>query len=270
MRHAHPIADVLSAIGFPMAHRCRCNAPVPRPGLCRSCTEDEAYKERAARREERIMARIPAAYQWARLDAGGALERKLASQGPTRAARVWLSDPNAPPFMLIRGVTHSYKSTLAAAVARAHLESGRDAFYVFAADIAPPPKDADREQTARHYSALGALANRRALVVINDIAKVLGGAAGDSGMAAWRRGELCSELHRRCEARSRTVITTTLENRSGSCEACSGKGASCAVCGGTGRNAAPGLVECFGEDIMARLTDPLEALMIRLERKRQP
>lgn len=269
-RQIEHIAEAIVSAGMGPFFRCdNCNAPLSRGGLCSRCKSESDERERAARREEKIRQRIPEAYQWARLDSGGNLERLLTSPAPVRAARQWLADEDAPPFLLIRGKTHQYKSTLAAACARARIEKGREAYFLFAADMAPVSRESDHAQIARHQHAYAALANRRAMVVINDLAKILGGAAGDSGQAAWRRGELCAELHRRCESRSRTIITTTLENRIGPCVVCSQANRSqCSVCGGTGKHSAPGLVECFGEDIMARFTDEREALMIRVERRR--
>lgn len=267
------ITEALVSVGMGPFFRCNgCNAPLARGGLCKKCQDERDEADRAKRRDAKIRARIPESYQWARLDPGGDLERLLVSPGPVRAARQWLTDDDAPPFMLIRGKTHQYKSSLAAACARARIEQGREAYFLFAADMAPLGQGATVSQIALYQTAYAALANRRAMVVINDLAKILGGAAGDSGQAAWRRGELCAELHRRCEARARTIITTTLENRIGPCGVCSAGVAPdrsrCTVCGGTGKNGVPGIVECFGEDIMARLTDERESLMIRLERRR--
>jgi len=162
--------------------------------------------------------------------------------------RRWIVDRDAPPFLVIRGVTHSRKSSLAGACVRRETEAGREAYFVFAAVLAPLPDKADKALSDARQMAIDRMRNYRALVVVNDLAKVLGGATGDSGIAAYRRGDLCTELHLRCEARARTIITTTLENRA------------------TKDRPAPGIVELFGEDIMARLTDEREAVMVRLER----
>jgi hypothetical protein len=272
MRRTEHIADVIVSSGVGPFFRCdNCKAPLARGGLCKKCKTDQEKQERASRREAKIRLRIPESYRWARLDPGGELERLLVSPAPVRAARQWLADEDAPPFLLIRGKTHQYKSSLAAACARARLEQDRDAYFLFAADMAPISRESNMAQIARHQAAYAALTDRRAMVVINDLARILGSAAVDSGQAAWRRGELCDELHRRCEARARTIITTTLENRIGPCGVCfAGLNADrsrCSACAGTGRNGVPGLVECFGEDIMARLTDERESLMIRLERR---
>lgn len=246
------IADVLQGSTIPKAFQCgRCRKPLIRPGLCRGCRDIEGRERAQAEREERVRARVPPAYQWATLDPGSDLERALPSVAPLQTVRRWLADRDAPPFLVIRGVTHSRKSSMAGACVRRETESGREAYFVFAATLAPLPDKADKTLADARQLAIDRMRNYRALVVVNDLAKVLGGATGDSGIAAYRRGDLCTELHLRCEARARTIITTTLENRA------------------TKDRPAPGIVELFGEDIMARLTDEREAVMVRLERRRE-
>lgn len=244
------LASVIAGLGHPTAHRCDCGATLPRPGKCKGCQGVEDRERKAEDIARRVKMRIPAVYRWGRLDIGGALETAMPNKAPIQAARAWMVDESAPPFFLIRGVTHSYKSTLACACATYDNEAGRDGFFVLAADTMPlrdkPPQS--REQVESRSLAFARLADFRSLVVVDDLAKVLAGAPGDGPMAAWLRGDICAALSRRWQAKARTIVTTTMRNRA------------------TAEHSAPGILELFGEDMLARLTDPKSAAMVRCER----
>lgn len=216
-----------------------CSAAVGRPGPCAVCARSAAPLLRSNDLTERCEARIPAAYRWGSLEPGGELQRALAHvrPDPVASASKWLA--GILRTLLIRGETHSYKSTLASACVRLRTEQGRDAYIVHAADLSPEaPPDV-------HALALRRVRDARALVVLNDAAKVLGGAAPDSGVAAQRRHEFCWAVHTRWEANAKTIVTTTQADR--------GRG---------------GIVESFGEDILARWIDKRTAMVIELERAR--
>ncbi len=252
-----------------------CGRPVRRPGCCAECAKAEAEERRRVAVIERARALVPAAYRWANLAYDGELERAVGKER-LEPVRRWISDRHSVPFLLVRGVTHSYKSTVAGACVAHEVFAGRPAYFVLAADLAPPSPHAPREQVNRYHLALDRIWSLGALVAIDDVAKVLGGAAGDSGIAAWRRGDFCAAIHHRAQARARTIVTTTLRNRSGmKCAACDGRREAyesnrlveCRPCRGSGVDAHPGILDLFGEDILARFTDARSSLMLRLERK---
>ncbi len=211
--------------------------------------------QRAADIAMRIEARIPEAYRWGTLEINGPLNMALAHHRPcpVRRALSWIGGHpmhfveyenggrhEESPMLLIQGETHSLKSTLAAACVRFETECNRDAYIVLAHELSPEMPAEVRNRALMHARDL------TALVVINDIGKVLGGAATDSGVAAQRRHEMSWILHTRKESGARTIVTTTLTDR--------------AVRG------VPGILECFGEDILARLTDPRTSARITLKR----
>jgi hypothetical protein len=218
----------------------------------------------------RVKARVPATYRWATLETNGELHGAMSNPRLLIDVQTWLLDRASPPILLLRGETHSLKSTLAAACVQHETLAGRDAFFVLAVDCVPLPDKAPQDRVEVYQTAMSRL-RRRVLVAIDDIAKVLGGAPGESPIAAYRRGELCAAIHRRWQAREKTIITTDLENRAGPCVACDNRGGrrgpTCGVCKGLGKVATPGIVECFGEDILARLTDKQSAIVVRLERR---
>ena len=244
----HSASSVLAAIGFPVENTCRCGTAVQRPGNCRPCDDIEAAERRAEEMAQRVKLRVPAVYRWASLDSPD-LQAAIGN-GHVVIPEVcaWLSDPDAAPILLLRGDTHVLKSTVAGACVAWETMAGRDAYFVLAVDLAPLPERPTDKQRETRSDALHRVSNYRALVAIDDMAKILGGAPGDSGQAHWRRGDFCAALHRRWQARAKTILPTTLENR------------------GTGK--APGILELFGEDILARVTDERSAKMVRLERKR--
>lgn len=245
----HHAAAVLAGMGMPVARRCACGEPVgERGGSCPACHEVETKERRAEDIARRVRVTVPAVYRWATLEPGGALER-AASGRSVAEARKWLTDPVAPPVLLLRGITHVYKSTIAAACVRAAIEQGQDASFVLAVDLMPLGERPTHEQQIRLGDALHGVRHGRRLVAIDDIAKVLGGATADSGIAAYRRGHLCAAIHRLWQTKTKLVVTTDLENRS------------------TPENRRPGIVELLGEDILARLVDEKSAVVVRLERK---
>lgn len=253
----------------PVVH-CACGVALRRLGTCETCQAIEAEERRSAEVLLRVRRRVPAVYRWATLAANGDLERAMPSKGPISAVRSWMADRDGPPMVLIRGETHSYKSSLAGACVRHEIEAGRSAAFVLAVDMIPLQEKPSREQSEQHSHAVDALRRFRELAVIDDLAKVLGGASAESGMAAWRRGELCAAIHRRWQARAKTIITTTLRDRCAiPCDVCSERTRrTCVRCAGTGTlRGAPGIVELFGEDILARLTDPKSAIVLELQRR---
>jgi len=274
----HPAAAVLAAINMPVAYYCGgtgsvgCGAPLRRPGQCEGCEKAERDERRGEDIRQRIKARVPATYRWGTLETSGQLHKAMANPSLLGDVRSWLEDRASPPILLLRGETHSLKSTVAAACIQHETLADRDAFFVLAVDCVPLPDKAPQERVELYQTAMSRL-RRRVLVAVDDIAKVLGGAPGESPIAAYRRGELCAALHRRWQAREKTIITTDLENRIGPCAACDARGIrrvggpTCGVCKGLGKVAAPGIVECFGEDILARLTDEQSAVVVRLERR---
>lgn len=275
-------AEVIASLGLPVAAHCpSCGTPlsVPgsamfaRPGECRKCSKAKLAAKQEDERRRRVRVRVPAVYWWADIREGGTLER-VAHAPAVGQVRRWLADPDAPPILLIRGETHSLKSTFAASCVRYETEEGRDAFFTLAIDAGPHDRTASAEQQELRQRTFARLRTHEALVAIDDLAKVLGGST-DGNFAAWRRGDLCAAIHHRWQARARTIITTTLENRSGKCDLCEGKRApvsagkqhSCNACRGRGTIPEPGIVELFGEDILARLTDERSAVVLRLHRK---
>ena len=271
-------ADVLAAIGMPVQYYCGsggsvgCGAPLRRPGQCEGCQKAEHDERRAEDIRLRIKSRVPATYRWGALETGGQLHEAMANPRLLSDVQSWLSDRASPPILLLRGETHSLKSTIAAACIQHETLAGRDAFFVLAVDCVPLPDKSPQERIELHQTAMGRL-RRHVLVAIDDIAKVLGGAPGETSIAAYRRGELCAAIHRRWQAREKTIVTTDLENRIGPCVACNARGSrrvggpTCGVCKGIGKVSAPGIVECFGEDVLARLTDEKSAVVVRLERR---
>lgn len=189
---------------------------------------------------DRCNARIPKAYQWGSLDSGGALDTALShvSPSPIDAACAWLDGEKT--VLLIRGETHSLKSTLAAACVRDRTEQNRHAAMVFCGNLSPDAPADVREDANR------TVRNANGLLVLNDLGKSLGGAPVDSGLAAQRRAEVSRVIHDLSERRVKLIVTTTLEDR-------------------RARGIA-GILETFGEDILARLTDSRVATEIRLWR----
>ncbi len=272
----HSAADVLAAIGMPVEYHCGsggsvgCGAPLRRPGQCEGCQKAESAERRAEDIRMRVKARVPATYRWGTLEPGGALHAAMANPRLLIDVKAWLLDRASPPILLLRGETHSLKSTIAAACIQHETLADRDAFFVLAVDCVPLPDKAPQDRVELYQTAMSRL-RRRVLVAIDDIAKVLGGAPGESPIAAYRRGELCAAIHRRWQAREKTIITTDLENRVGPCVACDARGvgrSKCGVCKGLGKVSTSGIVECFGEDILARLTDEQSAVVVRLDRCR--
>lgn len=269
----YSVASVLAGIGMTVPPYCRCGAPVRRPAdRCETCRDAESAERRAAMIRTRVEARVPAAFRWGALGEGTDLHRAMAQPHLMRDIVEWLAGPSSPPVLLLRGgETKALKSSVAGACVRHETEAGRESFFVLAVDLAPLGERPEESQREARSLALRRVNNTRALVVLDDISKVFGGATADAGMAAYRRADLVSTIHRRCSASARTIVTTDLENRAGECGSCEGRGrvdgVVCATCKGFGKVNRPGIVELFGEDVMSRLTDPRDALVLRLRRK---
>lgn len=241
MRHlAQDIAEFLPRGPF----RCRCGATIDHLGICKGCANALLREEVAERRSERLRRAIPPIHRWAtiaKVIAAGHVTRHHASK-----ARDWLDAhllaAPSPRTLLIRGDTHVNKSALACAVLAEEIALDRDAMFLGAHEFGPDVSMEDRER-AFHWG------RRPELVCIDDLASVLGGAPAGSDIASRRAAGLLSVIRDRHNRRLRTIYTTALHNRA------------------TKQRPEPGICELFGEDIMARMTDPKEALVLNIERK---
>lgn len=227
----------------PFRCQARCGAEIGHLGICDRCAKALLREECADRVRERAKDAIPPAFRWATMQA--VVDAGHVSQGNVRGALEWVESHGmgySPQTLLLRGGTHVNKSAFACALLRYEIEIDRDAMFIAAHSFSPEAESADRE---RAFS----WARRPNLVCIDDIASVLGNAPVQSDIASRRAAALLECIRSRHNRKLRTIYTTTLRNRA------------------TQKAPEPGICEVFGEDIMARMTDPREALVINLERR---
>lgn len=238
-----PLAEAVDAWALVGSFWCRCGRPLAHPGLCQGCADATLAEEVRERSRDRARERIPAIYRWAKLGS-----EKLAAETRPKdidAVRRWHSSRPTPTLML-RGDTHIRKSTIAAAVVRAEIDHGRDAFFVPACDLSPEAPDDVRAR------ALVAAARFDCVVVFDDLASVLGGAPAGGGIAAQRAAALVYWLRKRWERKADTVLTTALLDN----DTQDARGNVCA-----------GIVRTFGEDIFARIRDHRSSTLVEMGRR---
>lgn len=225
----------------PFRCQARCGAEIQHLGICDKCARALLREECADRVRERAKDAIPPVFRWA--DLRTVREAGHVSRANVDAAEEWLANwRDGPQTLLLRGGTHVNKSAFACALLLWEIETDRDAMFLAAHSFSPEAESADRE---RAFS----WARRPNLVCIDDIASVLGNAPVQSDIASRRAAALLECIRSRHNRKLRTIYTTALRNRA------------------TQKAPEPGICEVFGEDIMARMTDQKEALVINLERR---